>query len=91
MERKKVYEMIDKERDYQDSLCDKGTFRHSESDKSVPAELTMIKVYTDKALEDWTNNRGDIPALHQVRKIAALTVRCLENHGTEEVHRKNKK
>lgn len=87
MKRKKVYKMIDEERDYQDSLC-KDTFRHSESDRSVPAELLMLKVYIDKASEDWTKNHGDIPALHQVRKIAALAVRCLENHGVESLRRK---
>jgi len=40
-----------------------------------------MKVYLDKALEAYAMNFGDAPALRGIRKVAALAVRCMENHG----------
>jgi len=81
-DRKKVYEAIDEERDYQDSLIAKGTFE--KTIKTTAEEILMIGHYADKARAEWTNKYGDIPALEMVRKIAALCVRCMENNGIVE-------
>ena len=80
MKRKEVYEIIDKERDYQERLS-VSTFRHDDVDQSVPAELVMMKVYLDKAFNAYTANYGDQFALADVRKVTALGIRCLERHG----------
>jgi hypothetical protein len=48
---------------------------------SVEAELLCLKVYLDKAIVDWQENQGNVATLHQIRKLAAISVRCLANHG----------
>lgn len=73
MERQKVYKQIDKERDHQDR-------KHNLSEM-ISAELVLMEVYLEKARFDWAY-KGD--PLHQVRKIVALGVRCLETHGCPE-------
>ena len=80
MKRTDVYEQIDKERDFQDSLT-KTAFRHNVADRSVPAEIVMIQTYLNHAIREFTDYYGDEKALHQIRKLVALGVRCLENHG----------
>jgi hypothetical protein len=83
MNRRDVYEQIDKERDYQESLTT-TVFRHNEADRSVPAEIVMMTTYLNHAVHEFTDYCGDEKALHQIRKIVALGVRCLENHGCPE-------
>lgn len=80
MERKKVYEIIDEERDYQEKLT-KKTFRHNKSDKSVPAEIVMMQTYLNHAIHEYTDHYGDMFALDQIRKVVAIGVRCIENHS----------
>lgn len=79
MNRSKVYSVIDSERDYQDALIAGGTYE--KAIHTVGEEVLMICHYSDLAKEAWTKNYGDVAALNQVRKIAALCVRCMENHG----------
>ena len=76
--RKEVYDAIDSERDYQNSL---GPFRTNEPLHTVGDELTMLATYLRKAQDAYTSKPGVEAALHEVRKIAALAVRCMENHG----------
>jgi len=73
MKREEVYELINKERDFQDS-------RHKK-DEEISAELILMHIYLEQALEAWTYKED---ARHQIRKIVALGVRCLENHGCPE-------
>ena len=49
--------------------------------RPLSAELLMIKQYAWKAADAWMFDPFDDNALHEVRKIVALGVRCLENHG----------
>jgi hypothetical protein len=78
MERQYVYDRINEERNYQDSLGEDRTDGHF---RSVGDELVLMEVYLRRAFDAWANNPGDMKALDEVRKIAAITVRCLENHG----------
>lgn len=80
MTRKEVYEKINKERDYQESLT-KKKFRHNKADRSVPAEIVMMQTYMNHAIHEFTDYGGDEHALHQIRKVVALGIRCLEHHG----------
>jgi len=76
-----VYEAIDGERDYQDERWG-GTGTHGIH--SITEFLTYIQDYTSEALhiecreEDETAN---VKAIDIVRKIAALGVACMEQHG----------
>ena len=75
----KIFGVIMGERIYQDAQLEKGRFQ--EPVHTVGEELLLMKVYLDKAIAKYTNNFGDAPALHGIRKVAALAVRCMENHG----------
>lgn len=78
--REQVYKAIDGERDYQDSL---GPDRTDGSVKSVGDYITMLNTYQRRATDAWTNIPGNRQALHEIRKIAAIAVRCMEEHGIE--------
>jgi hypothetical protein len=80
-ERSSVYQAIDGERDYQDEMQVGPDGRTDGRDKSVGDHLTLIRVYSAKADAAYSENPGDLPAIHEIRKIAALAVRCMEDHG----------
>lgn len=78
-----VYDAIDSERAYQEKLAEVRGWQESQR---VPAQsvgdfLTLLSTYTRRAQDDWTDHCGHQEALHQVRKIAAIAVRCMEEHG----------
>jgi uncharacterized protein with FMN-binding domain len=79
--RSAVYEAFDGERDYQDEKWG-GNGTHGVH--SITEFLVYIQDYTEEALhivtheEDETANQK---ALHIVRKIGALAVACMEQHG----------
>jgi hypothetical protein len=78
--RKEVYSTIDGERDYQDNL---PSHRTDGSDHTVGDYLVMLDSYLGKAKDAWTFNPGTVASLKQIRKIAAIAVRCMEEHGAE--------
>jgi len=82
MERQAVYAVIDKERDHQELLIEKGVYEKVV--QPVAAEVLIISEYADKARKAFTENFGDEKALDVVRKIAALCVRTMEHHGVPE-------
>jgi len=54
----------------------------SQDHRTIPGELVLMKVYLDLAMQAWVNPRNDQEAaLNNVRKIAGIAVRCMENHG----------
>ena len=79
MKREKVFGAIIGERYYQDAQQKGGRFE--KVIHTVGEELLLMKVYLDKAIAKYAGNYGDAPALHGIRKVAALAVRCMENHG----------
>ncbi len=76
MNRQEVYKLIDGERNYQDQL---GPNRTNGVKHTVGDYLTMMGTYYRKAMDDWTLNAGDEQALNQIRKIAGIAVRCMED------------
>jgi hypothetical protein len=80
MIREDVYKLIDGERDYQDKL---GPDRRdpTEVNHSVGDYLVMLSTYLRRAQDDWTNYPGVYEALDEIRKIGAIAVRCIEEHG----------
>jgi hypothetical protein len=83
--RKEVYAAIDGERDYQDNGL--GNSRTERSEKTVGDYCTMMQHYQNELVKQWTLNAGDSYALDVMRKIAAIAVHCMEDHGF--IKRKN--
>lgn len=75
----KVFAIIKGERDYQDAQQETGRFQVAVH--TVGEELVLMKVYLDKAMAKYAKDFGDASALHGIRKVVALAIRCMENHG----------
>jgi len=73
-----LFKKIRDERDYQDHLC---TLKELPLSPTVEGELVMLKTYIDKTLIMWTKNPSSPTILSELRKIAGITIRALENHG----------
>jgi len=71
--RNEIYESLNKELKYQDSL--------SKNNASLPEELLLIEYYLNEAKTKWVINKQNGPCLDALRKVAAVAVRCFENHG----------
>jgi hypothetical protein len=78
-----VYAVIDGERDYQDAKWpkEKVSDRPIATEPTVGESVVLLQQYVTMAIEQWTSQVGDQAALHQIRKIAAIAVRCMEYHG----------
>lgn len=75
MDRSDVYKLIDGERDYQDKRWpDSGA-------SEVGSHLALIDSYIRRAIDAWSNEKGDAGGLDVIRKVAALCVRAMEMHG----------
>lgn len=73
-----IFQKIKDERDYQEHLC---TLKELPLTPTVEGELVMLKTYIDKSLIMWTKNPSSPSILSELRKIAGITIRALENHG----------
>lgn len=51
------------------------------STKTVGDYCTMLSTYARKAQDAWTNTPGVAASLEEIRKIAAISLRCLTEHG----------
>lgn len=73
--RQEVYNVLDAERDYQDSL-----WSGIDPSNSVGDYLAYIQRYLTAAINevDPTNPKG---SLDNIRKITALGIACMERHG----------
>ena len=82
MERKKVYKRIDTERLYQDlQWSTRRTLDGTPDDQKPPAEWINYIEHHISAAKKGVYELDTEEALAQVRKVAALAVRCLELHG----------
>lgn len=83
--RQEVYTVIDGERNYQDNLgCDRTELCELPPEqriRGVAEYAVMMDVYLQRAKNAWTNSAGAIGALHEIRKVAALAVACMEDNG----------
>lgn len=73
-----AYNAIDSERDYQDAL---SSDRTDGSQHTVGDYTVMLQHYQQELVKAWTMNAGVDQALHVMRKIAAIAVHCMEDHG----------
>lgn len=76
--RQEVYKVLDGERDYQDSYTKDKNY---DDNHSTAEHLVLLRTYLSKAEESWCHNHGDQEALRQIRKIAGIAVRCMEENG----------
>ena len=76
MKQEAVFQLISEEQVYQNTLGDDRTDGHQHS---VGEELVLLDVYLRRAFDAWTDHNGDQYALDEVRKIAAIAVRCNHN------------
>jgi len=85
MKRQEIYKRIDVERDYQDLRWSPRREKNNTPDEQKPpAEwLNYIEFHLSKAKEK-VYMLEDEQALAEIRKVAALAVRCLELHGCPE-------
>lgn len=83
--RDEVYDAIDGERDYQNNLGSDRTEFPTGGSCSIPHEVgefvTMLQHYQNELVKAWTENPGCQASLHIMRKIAAISVNCMEQHG----------
>ncbi len=76
MDRNTVYELIDGERAYQEQRWERPKHNHSATEY-----LVYIRHYVGKAFERVSTEDGEGGALECIRKIAALAVAAMEEHG----------
>lgn len=88
MQREDVYKLVDGERDYQDSRWGgtlssgrKPTDDQNGGDRSIDEFILYIKGYTDDAVQVASHFGDAAKKLDPIRKIAALCVACMEQHG----------
>ena len=82
MNRLDVYEIIDGERDYQEILKNKNGWN---STHSLGEFLVLLDVYINKAKSTWCleNDKDAKKTKDIIRKIAALSVACMEENGSQ--------
>ena len=81
MDKRKVcFDMIDKERKYQEQQFESG--RWERMSQSPMEFLADIRVYSRKAEEAFVETGSDKEALRRICQIAALAVACLEKIST---------
>jgi len=73
IERSDIYDVIDKERDYQDNKW--GLEEHP-----IPQFVCDIDEHL-RRLKNHCYNLDNLGMLDEIRKISALTVKCMEVHG----------
>jgi len=79
--RNDVYKAIDTERDYQAQVISTDPSICKVIPKSVGDYLTMMQGYMNRTFETWVSTAGNEPTLHFIRKVAAIAVKCMEQHG----------
>ena len=80
--RQDVYSAVNDERVYQDRKW--GTVE--DHPHEVGAWLTVMRTLLDDAERAWMTQRGDHGALDELRKVVAVGIACMEQHGP--VHRR---
>lgn len=70
-----VYGKIDGEREYQDDLNSRVLMQGE--------EIALLQEYLNRTRAVWSNDftEADDLAMEPMRKVAAIAIRCLENHG----------
>lgn len=85
MERSKVYQLIDGERDYQTRVWRENAGLDPTCPvRTIAEELLMLEDYVARARTAWTNapRSTEVAVTADIlRKCAGICVRAMENHG----------
>lgn len=83
MTREEVYRLIDGERDYQDNLWGKtlSSNKPGNGERTVDEFALYIAGYAQELTTIASHSADPNSKLAHVRKIAALAVACMEQHG----------
>lgn len=76
-ERQEVFNVINDERVYQDRKW--GSLETNPHE--VGSWLTIMRSLLNDAERAYTSERGDTGALDEIRKVVAVGVACMEQHG----------
>ena len=70
---------VESERQYQDLLAP----HQVEEPLSIGEEIALLHKYLAQTLEAWSNDfkYPEMDALEGIRKVAGISMRCMENHG----------
>jgi hypothetical protein len=80
--RNEVYAAIDTERAYQNNLWPQDNRPGVPNPLTIGEFLLLIEEYTTRARAEWTaEKKPEEKTLHFIRKIAGITVNCMEQHG----------
>lgn len=82
MDRNKVYEAIDSERRHQDLKW--GTI--DQHPHEVGSWILILSAHVKDAMEAYAETPNDHGALEEIRKVAAIAVACMEQHGARPRH-----
>lgn len=81
--RSEVYRAIDTERTFQDSFVMPD--RDYYMTHTLGEFILMLNQYAAQAQQKWTHHSDRVDgfpeSLHEIRKLAAIAVRCMEQHG----------
>lgn len=77
MDRNRVYEAVDSERNFQDRKW--GTVEQHPHE--VGGWLTLMRKLLTDAETAWATSNGDHTAMIEIRKVLAVGVACAEQHG----------
>lgn len=75
--REHIYETLNKERDYQDSIWGPDHDKTHE----VEAFVLYMEEYLNKSRKNLSGKGGVEKALDNLRKVVALGIACFESHG----------
>lgn len=80
--RQDVYDAIDTERAYQDSLWPQDGSPGAPNPLTIGEFVLMLEEYAARARAEWTaEKKPEHRTLGIVRKVAAIAVNCMEQHG----------
>ncbi len=81
-DRQEVYEAIDSEREYQDSLWPDHGGALTGNPLTIGEFVLLLQEYVSQARGEWTiEPKPEINTLNVMRKIAGIAVNCMEQHG----------
>ena len=78
--RSEVYKAFDSERDYQDDRFQEAVYGRDAIDRTLDEFILYIMQYAQEA-SALTTHGDESEALNFVRKVGALCVGCMEQHG----------
>lgn len=80
--RTEVYAAIDTEREYQDHIWPQSEGAELSPPHTVGEDILLLDEYVQRARALWTEEpKPESDTLNFIRKIAAIAVRCMEQHG----------